>query len=293
MGFNTFPNTSYEPLLRRSSVLAPLQGALGSGTCTGGLRCASTSGYFLASLRLAQRGATAGPERSRVKQRALVLAAIGLCLSVIAVREGKWAWWLTWLGLDFLVISVAYAIKASGVFGKRSDGTIPWWSYVVFFPYLVMSAAMWNLSRLVSRESAANAISKELVVGRRLAGGEPAPEFENCVDLTAEFQEAIHIRNTPGYVSFPVLDAGIPDPAALKRVISGLKPGRTFVHCAQGHGRTGMVALAILLTSKAVDSIDEGMRLLRTARPGIRLNRTQRQFIADFVVRQMGDGGGQ
>lgn len=228
-----------------------------------------------------------------MKQRALVLAAIGLCLCVIAVREGKWAWWLTWLGLDFLVISVAYAIKAPSVFGKRSDGTIPWWSYVVFFPYFALSAAVWNLSRVVSREPTTNVVSEELVVGRRLAGGEPSPEFENCVDLTAEFQEPIHIRSAPGYVSFPVLDAGIPDPAALKRLISGLKPGRTFVHCAQGHGRTGLVALAILLTSKAVDSIDEGMLRLETARPGISLNRAQRRFIADFLRFQLRDGGGR
>jgi hypothetical protein len=228
-----------------------------------------------------------------VKQRALVLAAIGLCLSVIAVRCGKWTWLLTWLGGDFLVLSIAYAINAPGVFGKRSDGTLPWWSQVVFFPYFALSATVWNLSRVVSREPTTNMVSKELEVGRRLTEEEPLPEFENCVDLTAEFQESAHVRSAPGYVSFPVLDAGIPDPSALKRLISDLKPGRTFVHCAQGHGRTGLVALTILLTSKAVDSIDEGMRILKTARPGISLNCAQRRFIGDYMRLHVRDGGGR
>ena len=39
-----------------SPALAPLQGALPIASATGGLRCAPTTGYFLATLRVALRG---------------------------------------------------------------------------------------------------------------------------------------------------------------------------------------------------------------------------------------------
>jgi protein-tyrosine phosphatase len=95
-------------------------------------------------------------------------------------------------------------------------------------------------------------------------------EFHNIVDLTAEFSEPPSIRSSPFYRSFPILDGGAPTPEALRAAVASLRPGRTFVHCAQSHGRTGLFALAVLLSSGVARSVEDGLRMLLAARPGIR-----------------------
>ena len=49
-----------------SPALAPLRGAIPTASATGGLRCALTPGYFLATLRVALRSSLA---RSRLRTR--------------------------------------------------------------------------------------------------------------------------------------------------------------------------------------------------------------------------------
>src|SRR6185295_2361530 len=97
-------------------------------------------------------------------------------------------------------------------------------------------------------------------------------EFVNYVDLTAEFREPSAIRRLPGYRSFPILDGSAPDPDSLDKMLAGLRPGRMFVHCAQVHGRTGLVILALMLKSGAVSSVSEGLEKLRGVRRGIKLS---------------------
>src|SRR5207244_2126500 len=120
------------------------------------------------------------------------------------------------------------------------------------------------------------------IVGRRLLPGELEGEFINYVDLTAEFAEPFAIRKSAGYVSFPILDGSAPDPESLQEFVNRLRPGRTFIHCAQGHGRTGLFALAIMLKSGAVRTVAEGLEKLGAVRPGIRLSAVQLKCIEEF-----------
>jgi protein-tyrosine phosphatase len=122
-------------------------------------------------------------------------------------------------------------------------------------------------------------VLEQLVVGRRLLDSEIAEEFVNYVDLTSEFSELSKARKMAGYVCFPILDAGAPSPDSLKAAVKSLRPGKTYVHCAQGHGRTGLFALALLLTNGLAGTPEDGLRMLRHARPGINLNRQQRRCI--------------
>jgi protein-tyrosine phosphatase len=108
-------------------------------------------------------------------------------------------------------------------------------------------------------------------------------DISNYVDLTAEFQEPPRARKLSGYLSFPLLDAGAPEPQRLQQIIASLKPGRTFVHCAQGHGRTGLFALATLFAERTVTTVDEGLTRLQSVRPGIHLNLEQRGCVDKFA----------
>jgi protein-tyrosine phosphatase len=153
----------------------------------------------------------------------------------------------------------------------------------VFFPLLIYTTVVWQIIRVFSREPAHNTVTEQLTVGRRLLASELEGKFDNIVDLTAEFPEPYSIRRSPSYWSFPILDGGAPKPEALRWAIATLRPGRTYVHCAQGHGRTGLFALAVLLTSGVARDVEDGLRLLSAARPGIRLNREQRRCIEIYA----------
>jgi len=141
------------------------------------------------------------------------------------------------------------------------------------------------LRRFFERVPARNVVTEQLVVGRRLLASELDEEFDNYVDLTAEFAEPSDIRRSLAYRSFPILNDGAPSPEALRAAVRSLSPGRTFIHCAQGYGRTGLFSLAVLLTSGDARSVEDGLRMLKTARPGIRLNREQRRCIQLYAGR--------
>ena len=178
-----------------------------------------------------------------------VLVLLGVLLVVFGLVEGAWFLSAVWLGASFLVVGIAHGRGSHGVFGKRGDGTLPLWSWLLFFPLLVYIAAVWHLLRLISREPALNTVTDKLVVGRRLLPFEFRDHFDNYVDLTAEFREPCRIGRSPCYRSFPILDGSAPSPEALRSAVASLRPGRTYIHCAQGHGRTGLFALAVLLSS--------------------------------------------
>ena len=212
-----------------------------------------------------------------------LLMLLGLALVVLGWAERGWCVVLAWLGFNFFVLGIAHWRGFHRVFGKRADGTLPIWSWLLFLPLHIYSIAVWRSLRLLSREPAFNVVSEELVVGRRLLASEVDGEFANYVDLTAEFTEPLAIRRSPTYLNFPVLDGSAPQPEVLRKVLASLRPGRTFVHCAQGHGRTGLFALAVLLSSGAASSVDDGLRILTSARPGIRLNRIQLECIQIYA----------
>ncbi|MEW6159105.1 MAG: hypothetical protein AB1813_16895 [Verrucomicrobiota bacterium] len=217
-------------------------------------------------------------------RHALIL--LGLVLIALGVFEGGWLLLAVWLGADFLAVGIAHARGAHRIFGKKPDGTLPTWSCFLFLPFLLYTSVVWHLIRIVSSEPAHNHVTEALLVGRRLLPGEIDGAFANYVDLTAEFAEPPQIRGYPGYLSFPILDGSAPHPDALHDILNRIKPGRTYVHCAQGHGRTGLFALALMLKWGAVKTISEGMERLRRVRPGIHLSPSQHKCIEQFSERR-------
>jgi protein-tyrosine phosphatase len=212
-----------------------------------------------------------------------LLTFLGAILVVFGLVERGWLLIAVSLGCDFLIFGVAHGRGSHRVFGKRADGTLPLWSWLVFFPLFIYTTVVWHLIRMFRREPAHNTVTEQLVVGRRLLAFELEGEFENVVDLTAEFSEPSGIRCSPSYRSFPILDGSAPTPEALRTAVASLRPGRTFIHCAQGHGRTGLFALAVLLSSGVARSVEDGLRLLSSARPTIRLSREQHRCIRVYA----------
>lgn len=214
---------------------------------------------------------------------------LGGLVSYLAVRLGHWWQLLHWFSLSCLLLAAGYAGLGPRIYGKRPDGRLPIWSRLLHLPFMLYSEAIWHLVRILSRENPTDEVSEDLVLGRRLRASELPSGFSNYVDLTAETEDPAEIRKSGAYFAFPILDAHVPDGRALKQAVTGLRPGKTFVHCAQGHGRTGIFVLALLAARGEIQSYDEGITKLKTIRPGLCLNKSQEAFMREYIGEHCGE----
>lgn len=217
----------------------------------------------------------------------VLFLVLGLMLCAMPwLYGGGWTWVLLWLGVNMLLLSLAYVRRDAGIFGKRSDGTLAASRVLIFLPYLLFTWAVWHLCRLLP-EPAVQRINDKLSIGRRLLPGEPPAGIDVILDLSSEFIEPAAVRKAARYVSLPILDATAPAPAALTTAIASLRPDEhVFIHCAQGHGRTALAATALLLHRGEAKNIAEGLRLLKAVRPGVALAPSQWQ-----CLERLGYGG--
>ncbi|MBI4817942.1 MAG: dual specificity protein phosphatase family protein [Deltaproteobacteria bacterium] len=191
-----------------------------------------------------------------------------------------------WPAVSAGTLSIAYSLRTPALLGKREDGTHALWAWGVFGPYILFTLAIWRLAKLGS-EPAMNEVSPRIWVGRRLSPTELPADIEWVVDLTAELPEPSAMRARKGYRCVPTLDATAPSAAALDRIVGELRDTETpiLLHCAQGHGRSAAVAAALLIRRGLAPDVDSAERILREARPGVRLKPTQRHAIVSWLSR--------
>jgi protein-tyrosine phosphatase len=216
----------------------------------------------------------------------VIFGLMGVIICYLSVTLGGWWYLFLWLGISFFTLSVGYAGIGPRVFCKQPEGTIPLWVKIIHFPFLLYSTIIWHIARILSRENPFDRLGDDLILGRRLFASELPSGVDNYVDLTAEFEDPKKIRKTINYHCLPILDGSVPLKEELTSMVSRIRTGTTYIHCAQGHGRTGLFTLALLSTRGKIDSFEEGLSLLKKARPGIGLNKTQETFIRKFIAEQ-------
>lgn len=138
---------------------------------------------------------------------------------------------------------------------------------------------IWHIYRILINENSTDKISDDLVVGRRLLPKEVREEYEGYIDLTAEFDEPRAIRDKSSYICFPILDASVPNIEKLMDLLEKVENKNLYIHCAQGHGRTGLVALALLLRKGIIKDVREGVDYLKSFRPALNLNNYQIEYL--------------
>lgn len=131
----------------------------------------------------------------------------------------------------------------------------------------------------------------DLYLSRRLRGHELPENLSNTVDLTAELEEPLDVCNHPGYICVPILDGAVPTIGELRDWLQRLRPGKTLVHCAMGHGRTGLFAVAMLIESRRAESVSDAIAKLQSVQPGIGLSATQRAFAERYCDLILADRG--
>lgn len=219
--------------------------------------------------------------------------AYGILLMIVsfymATRIGPgWEMLWAWPSLAFATPAGAYLSRYPVLLGKRSDGSMSVRAIVWFAPYLACTWLLWHLMRLVSRERAWDELCEGVFVGRRLLPHEMPPGIRTVVDLTSELPEPAAIRRAVTYVSVPILDGTAPSPGDLAYWTQSMahRERPLYIHCAQGHGRTGTVAAVLLVILGIAGTAEEAFDLLRRKRPGMRLNRGQREAVR-LAVREV------
>ena len=207
--------------------------------------------------------------------------AFGAC----AVRWQGPAWGLLAVAASLILVGLAYLGLGPAVFGKRADGTLSPWSIVLLLPYLSYVWGVWRLLRLVRSVSAFDDLAPGIIIGRRLFPAEYPPDVEHVLDLTCEFPEFSEVRRAKDYQHFPILDGYVPRLNDLLRLLGELDriTGTLYIHCAEGHGRTGLVAAAILLSRGVALDADQAVGMVRAKRRRVRLKACQRKMLTEVA----------
>ncbi|NPC69649.1 hypothetical protein HPP05_07800 [Corallococcus exiguus] len=221
-----------------------------------------------------------------------VFTTAAALLTFLAQRIQGFGWLLLWPALSFAVVALAYAGPGARAFGKRPDGRMRPWAVFALLPYLLLTWGTWHLARRSSRERAFDEVVPGVLVGRRLLPGELPSGVTAVLDLTSEFIEPEAIRASCRYVSLPILDAStlpVEHVVPILRELAAL-PGSLYVHCAQGHGRTGMIAAALLVARGDAPDAKAALARVRQARPGVQLSALQERAL-DALSAALRPGG--
>lgn len=204
-------------------------------------------------------------------------------MAAASMHYPSMSWLLLWSALSFSGVALGYAGFGPRVFGKTLEGKIPPLFKLLYLPYLTFTWLVWHACRILSSEPAIHKIDGQLMIGRRLLSKEAPEHFDHYIDLTAEFDEPHAIRTRSSYRSVPILDAGVPTFCQLRQAVETAATGSVYIHCAQEHGRTGLFALALLMHRQRIQTIEEGLHLLQSLRPAVKLNAKQTRFAQDYL----------
>ena len=142
-------------------------------------------------------------------------------------------------------------------------------------------SAVWHVVRLLSREPKTNMINDDIVLSRRLLGHELPEGIASVVDLTCQFTEPKDRWRLQSYLCHPMLDGTGSTSGEIRELADEIikMPGPVLIHCAQGHGRTGLVAAAVLVVSGKASTAAEAIAMVQAVRPGVKLNIAQRLIL--------------
>ncbi|MCB1053510.1 MAG: dual specificity protein phosphatase family protein [Acidobacteria bacterium] len=188
-----------------------------------------------------------------------------------------WGWstlCLSWFGLCYALHKPKWLLRK----GKEGINTL----YLLLnLPWLSVTYLIFGLERLFSREAMWNQIGDTpLFIGAYPWNSGELGAFDWIIDLTAEFPRSA--PHHPGYCALPNLD-GMP----LESIpLPNWKSTDTIlIHCAQGHGRSALLAAFVLQHMGFVNDFHAGLALVRKSRPKAIPNQFQCQKMQDLINR--------
>jgi hypothetical protein len=136
------------------------------------------------------------------------------------------------------------SINQPTLFGKKPDGSFPWWSIAAFYPYLLSLKAYVTVRRLRTTEPVFTEVYKGLFVGGWPSLQSDLPDGVQAVlDCTCELPRSLCVQGLP-YLCVPTWDTRGPRPEEIDFAVQWLlkrydggengKKNRVLIHCAFG-----------------------------------------------------------
>lgn len=215
----------------------------------------------------------------------VLFGIISILLAVSAVANGTWSLILLWPAISFGIVSSGYLFLGAKVFGKLPTGRMAIGNQVLLLPFLVSTWISWHAIRLISREQPFHQLTDNIVVGRRLFSSELPDGIMHVVDLTCELSEPEKLCSK-SYFSFPILDGATPAREFMLDWVEQVArlTGKVYIHCAEGHGRTGMFTAILLTKTAGFKTPAEAIAFIQSKRPLVRLNSRQLAFVEECVA---------
>ena len=184
--------------------------------------------------------------------------------SFIESSDEPQSYLLLWLVINFLIMTFAYAFnKPSWIMGKNRKGEIKISLLILNFPWLLFSWSIFRLQMFVSRENRVDeVVENHIYIASRPLGGFDYEPYDLVVDLTAEFLK--DPVESSRYVCYTNLDA-MPLSQSYESV-EQFKNKKIVVHCANGHGRSALFVARLLVDLELVESVEEGLALVKMHR---------------------------
>lgn len=150
---------------------------------------------------------------------------------------------------------------------------------VLNLPFLLICWIIWFARNILSGDDAVNRIGEtRIFVSRWPIFSVPLDSYDYVIDMTAEMPKFYRTRGS--YLLLPNLD-GIP--LTQWKLPHDLdKNANILIHCAQGSGRSIVMAALLLLRFKFVLTTDEAVELLKKSRHAVRLTQKQYEQIQSF-----------
>lgn len=210
-----------------------------------------------------------------------LLAALGCLLATALLENGLLRIWFGWSGVSLVIVATGYLGLGPRVLGKRGDGRRSWWLTLLLGPYLLVTWTIWYLLRFIVPGPPYHKLRDDLYIGRRAMTRELPRQVQRVVDLTAELDVPRGLIGRVSYLTFPTLDATPPRREVLERLARLLseEPAITYLHCAQGHGRAGTAAAALLLLWGNARSAADAVAAVKAVRPGVALKPEQMRML--------------
>ncbi|MCA9495018.1 MAG: dual specificity protein phosphatase family protein [Myxococcales bacterium] len=224
-------------------------------------------------------------------QYAAVFGAVGLggWLAAAALPWLPLRLFAAWIALSFSLAAWGYASAGAGVLGKRPDGELPAWSFLIHGPFLLLGLVSMRLFHLRGKERPWDEVAPGLWLGRRPMRSDRTAFSQlgaiSVVDLCAELPASRALTGTERYLALPVLDAEAPTTEQLERGVAWLdaelERGPVYVHCALGHSRSATIVAAWRMRHAPID-IDEAEGELRARRTNVWFTPAQRSALLQW-----------
>ena len=210
------------------------------------------------------------------KQYGLVFLMV-VMLATISAMSARYVVVCTlvcWIAVSFAWVAGAFFLHRPEILmGKRQNGKAFLPSCIINLPFLAIYWFTWFIRHFVFRHVPVNAIvGTNLSVSCWPGFHVPLNGYDLIIDVTSEMPMWYKTDNAK-YICLPNLD-GVPlDRYALPIEVD--REMRILVHCAQGRGRSALMACLVLLKLGYAATADEAVQLLKRSRPTIALSRHQ------------------